>query len=65
MIPEENEGGRKRFLYRRKDLTHTKMKCFVKILSEILALFYLDQKGTDALQACLYKLFCCIQFSSE
>lgn len=27
MIPEENEGGRKRFLYRRKDLTHAKMKC--------------------------------------
>lgn len=28
MIPEENEGDRKRFVYKRKDLTtYTKMKC--------------------------------------
>lgn len=63
MIPEENEGDRKRFVYKRKDLTtYTKMKCVMS--SKILALFYLHQKRTDGLQAHLCKLFCCIQFSS-
>lgn len=47
MIAEKKKKERKRFVYKRKDLTvYRKMKCvsvcYVKISSKILTLFYRD-----------------------